>query len=275
MDDTYIHKVKECLTFLQGILPCVPRTIIQLGTGLGGFADKVEAQLEIPYTDIPHFPIPTVSSHSGNLIIGHIGDHAVAVLQGRFHYYEGYSTKEVALPVRVLSLLGAENLLLTNAAGGLNPLYQPGSIMIIRDHLNFLGENPLRGPNVDLWGPRFPDLSEPYNPGLIKIALDSANRCGIKNVITGVYACIPGPSLETPAETRWLRQTGADAVGMSSVPEVLVAIHGGLKILGLSVVSNINDPGNFQPIILENILETATKVKPKLEQLIIEILANI
>ncbi len=275
MDDAYIHKVEECSTFLKGILPCDPRTIIQLGTGLGGVADKVEAKLEIPYTDIPHFPISTVSSHSGNLIIGHIGDHAVAVLQGRFHFYEGYSTKDVALPVRVLSLLGAENLLLTNVAGGLNPLFQPGSIMIIRDHLNFLGENPLRGPNVDLWGPRFPDLSEPYNPGLIKIALDSASRCGIKEVITGVYVCIPGPSLETPAETRWLRQTGADAVGMSSVPEVLVAIHGGLKILGLSVVSNINDPDNFQPIILEDILETAAKVEPKLEQLIIEILANI
>lgn len=271
----YTHKVEECLAFMGSMLPYTPRTIIQLGTGLGGFADKMEADLTIAYSDIPHFPISTVPSHSGNLIIGHIGGHAVAVLQGRFHYYEGYSTKEVAFPVRVLSLLGAQNLLLTNAAGGLNPLFKPGSIMVIRDHLNFLGENPLRGVNVDSWGPRFPDLSQPYNPSLIRTALDSADRCGLKNVITGVYVCIPGPSLETPAETRWLRQAGADAVGMSSIPEVLVAIHGGLNVLGLSVISNVNDPDNFQPIILEDIIETAERVEPQLEQLIIEILANI
>jgi len=271
----YKHKVEECLAFMQNTLPCIPQTIIQLGTGLGGFADKIEAECTIAYSDIPHFPTSTVSSHNGNLIIGHLDGHAVAVLQGRFHFYEGYSTQEVAFPIRVLSLLGAENLLLTNAAGGLNPLFIPGSIMILRDHLNFLGENPLRGINVDEWGPRFPDLSQPYNPGLIKTALDSASRCGLKNVITGVYVCIPGPSLETPAETRWLRQVGADAVGMSSVPEVLVAIHGGLRVLGLSVVSNINDPDNFQPIILEDIIETAEKVEPQLEQLIVEILSNI
>lgn len=271
----YIHKVEECLAFMRNTLPFIPKTIIQLGTGLGNFGDKVKAELTIPYCDIPHFPTSTVASHSGNLIIGYIGEHAVAVLQGRFHYYEGYSTKEVAFPVRVLSLLGAKNLLLTNAAGGLNPLFKPGSIMVIRDHLNFLGENPLRGVNVEEWGPRFPDLSQPYNPSLIKTALDSASQCGLKNVITGVYVCIPGPSLETPAETRWLRQAGADAVGMSSIPEVLVAIHGGLNVLGLSVVSNINDPDNFQPIILEDIIETAEKVEPQLEQLIVEILANI
>lgn len=271
----HIQKVEECLAFMRNTLPCIPQTIIQLGTGLGNFGDKVKAELTIPYCDIPHFPTSTVTSHSGNLIIGYIGEHAVAVLQGRFHFYEGYSTKEVAFPVRILSLLGAKNLLLTNAAGGLNPLFKPGSIMVIRDHLNFLGENPLRGVNVEKWGPRFPDLSQPYNPGLIKTALDSASQCGLKNVITGVYVCIPGPSLETPAETRWLRQAGADAVGMSSIPEVLVAIHGGLNVLGLSVVSNINDPDNFQPIILEDIIETAQKVEPQLEQLIIEILANI
>ncbi len=274
-DRNYIANVEECVSFLRKKLPFVPRTIIQLGTGLGGFAEIIEAELTIPYGDIPHFPESTVTSHNGNLIVGHIGDHAVAVLQGRFHYYEGYSTREVAFPVRVLSLLGAENLLLTNAAGGLNPLFKPGSIMVIRDHLNFLGENPLRGANVDEWGPRFPDLSEPYHPSLIKVALDSASRCGLKNVITGVYVCIPGPSLETPAETRWLQKAGADAVGMSSIPEALVAIHGGLNVLGLSVVSNINDPDNFQPIILEDIIETAEKVKPQLQQLIVEIVTHI
>ncbi len=253
----------------------MPRTVVQLGTGLGGFGEQIEDRQVIPYDQIPHFPRSTVSSHHGNLISGRINDHPVCILQGRFHFYEGYSTKEVAFPIRVLSLLGAKRLLLTNAAGGLNPLFQPGSIMVIRDHLNFLGENPLRGKNIDEWGPRFPDLSEPYHPKLIKTALDSATSCGLKNVISGVYVCIPGPSLETPAETRWLRSCGADAVGMSSVPEVIVAIHGGMDVLGLSVVSNVNDPDNFQPIILEDIIDEAAKVEPQLKKLIIEIIGQI
>lgn len=264
----YVHRVRECVDFLHRTLPFAPRIIIQLGTGLGEFGEKIEAELTLPYSDIPNFPHSTVESHKGNLIVGHLEEVPVAVLQGRFHYYEGYSTRQVTFPIRVLSLLGAQLLLLTNAAGGLNPIITPGSIMVMRDHLNFLGENPLRGPNVDEWGPRFPDLSEPYHPGLIKTALDSAIDCGLKNVISGVYACIPGPSLETPAETRWLRDAGADGVGMSSVPEVIVARHAGLDVLGLSVVSNVNDPDNFQPIILEDIIETAGKVGPQLEQLI-------
>lgn len=275
MRSDYVEKVEECLSFLRKELPNVPRTIIQLGTGLGKFADRVENPIVLPYSEIPHFPVSTVSSHHGNLISGEIYGHLIGVLQGRFHYYEGYSTKEVAFPIRTLSLLGAENFLLTNAAGGLNPLFKPGSIMVMRDHLNFLGENPLRGPNVDAWGPRFPDLSEPYAAELIKLALNSATKIGLKNVITGVYVCIPGPTLETVAETRWLRQSGADAVGMSSIPEVLVALHGGMKVLGLSVVSNVNNPDNFQPILLEDIVETAAAVEPQLEKLIVEILANI
>lgn len=274
IENAYIQKVQECVSFLQEKFPFIPRTIIQLGTGLGGFAEKVTTELSLSYADIPHFPLSTVSSHEGKLLLGRIGTHPVAVLKGRFHYYEGYSTKEVAFPVRVLSLLGAEHLLLTNASGGLNPLFQPGSIMVMRDHLNFLGENPLRGANMESWGPRFPDLSEPYNPDLIKKALDSASACGLQKVITGVYVCIPGPSLETPAETIWLRQAGADAVGMSSIPEVLVANHAGLKVLGLSVISNTNNPDNFQPIILEDIIETAETVGPQLEKLILEILAR-
>ena len=274
-NNDYRTKVEECTSFLQSALPFIPRTIIQLGTGLGNFAKRVDVEKVLPYADLPHFPVSTVESHHGNLIIGRINGHKIAVLQGRFHYYEGYSTKEVAFPVRVLSLLGAENLLITNASGGLNPVFQAGSIMIIRDHLNFLGENPLRGPNVDSWGPRFPDLSRPYDPRLIKLAFNSADRCKLLNVISGVYVCIPGPSLETPAETLWLRQSGADAVGMSSIPEVLVAIHGGLKVLGLSVVSNVNDPENFQPILLEEIIESAAGTEPQLEELIVEILAQI
>ena len=269
------RRVEECVAFLQDSIPFTPDLVIQLGTGLGHFGDKIKSELILPYSQIPHFPQSTVNSHSGNLILGYIGEKKVAVLQGRFHFYEGYTTKEVAFPIRVLSLLGAKTLLLTNAAGGLNPLFAAGSIMVLRDHLNFLGENPLHGPNIETWGPRFPDFSTPYHPGLIKTALDSATHCKIKNVITGVYVCIPGPSLETPAETRWLRNCGADAVGMSSVPEIIVARHAGMDTLALSVVSNINDPDNFEPIILEDIIATAEAIEPKLEQLILEIIKRI
>ena len=265
------QRVEGCAAFLRERFPFLPETILQLGTGLGSLAERIVPALSIPYADIPHFPQSTVESHQGNLILGRLGCHPVVVLQGRFHFYEGYSTREVAFPIRVLSLLGVKTLLLTNAAGGLNPLFLPGSIMVIDDHLNFLGENPLRGPNVDSWGPRFPDLSRPYTPALIKMALDSAHACGLKNVITGVYVCIPGPSLETRAETRWLRDCGADAVGMSSVPEVLVAVHAGLQVLGLSVISNVNNPDCFEPILLDDIIDTAARVAPQLERLIEEI----
>ena len=270
----YVQAVRECVAFCRARLPFLPATVVQLGTGLGGLADRIEPELTIPYRDIPHFPQATVTSHEGNLIIGRLAGRPIAVLQGRFHYYEGYSTPEVAFPIRVLSLLGAGTLILTNAAGGLNPLFTAGSIMVIRDHLNFLGENPLRGPNVDAWGPRFPDLSQPYHPALIKAALDCAGACGLKNVITGTYACIPGPSLETPAETRWLRASGADAVGMSSVPEVIVARHAGMAVLGLSAISNINDPDNFQPILVDDIIDTAGRIGPQLTTLIAALLAR-
>ncbi len=271
----FIDKVGKALAFLQEKVPTVPRTVIQLGTGLGGFAKRVENATVIPYADIPFFPVSTVTSHQGNLVLGSIAGHEVAVLQGRVHYYEGYSAKEVAFPIRVLGLCGAKNFLVTNSAGGLNPLFRVGTIMILRDHLNFLSDNPLRGVNVDSWGPRFPDLSEPYLPGFIKTAFTCADQLGIKDVVSGTYACIPGPSLETPAETRWLRDSGADAVGMSSIPEVIVAVHAGMKVLGLSAVSNVNDPDNFQPIRFDDILETAGEIGPKLENLICEILNHI
>ncbi|MEN8200042.1 MAG: purine-nucleoside phosphorylase [Thermodesulfobacteriota bacterium] len=271
----YRRQVEECVAFLDATLPFTPDLVIQLGTGLGNFASKIETELTVPYGDIPNFPSSTVDSHKGNLVLGRLGGKKVAVLQGRFHYYEGYSTKEVAFPIRALSLLGAGTLLLTNAAGGLNPLFAAGSIMVLRDHLNFLGENPLRGANIDEWGPRFPDFSTPYHPGLIKTALDAASHCKIANVISGTYVCIPGPSLETPAETRWLRNCGADAVGMSSVPEIIVARHAGMDVLGLSVVSNVNDPDNFAPIILQDIISIAEAMEPKLEQLIVEIVRRL
>ena len=271
-DLNHIQQVEACVAFLQERLPPTPSLVIQLGTGLGGLAEQVQSELTLPYHEIPHFPASTVSSHQGNLIIGHLHGVPVVILQGRFHCYEGYSSKEVAFPIRVLALLGVRTLILTNAAGGLNPAFAPGSIMIFRDHLNLLGDNPLRGPNVDAWGPRFPDFSVPYAPELIELAQESARSCGLDKVVTGVYACIPGPSLETPAETRWLRGCGADAVGMSSIPEILVARHAGIDVLGLSVISNVNDPDRMQPIILEEIIAAAAAVEPQLERLIVEII---
>ncbi len=268
----HIQQVEECVAFLQKKLPFIPPLVIQLGTGLGDLAGQMQPSLILPYHEIPHFPCSTVSSHQGNLIVSHLHETTVIILQGRFHCYEGYSSKEVAFPIRVLSLLGVHTLILTNAAGGLNPAFAPGSIMIFRDHLNLLGDNPLHGPNVDAWGPRFPDFSVPYAPELIALAQESAQSCGLDKVVTGVYACIPGPSLETPAETRWLRGCGADAVGMSSIPEILVARHAGMDVLGLSVISNVNDPDNQQPIILEEIIAAAAAVGPQLERLIIEII---
>jgi len=273
--ESHVRAVLECVEFCRHRFAALPETVIQLGTGLGDFAERISIEHLIPYREIPHFPRATVESHQGNLLIGRLKDRPVAVLQGRFHYYEGYSTQEVSFPVRVLSLLGARTLILTNAAGGINPLFSPGTIMVIRDHLNFLGENPLRGPNVDAWGPRFPDLSEPYQPLLIKKALDCASLCGLKNVVTGTYACIPGPSLETPAETRWLRDSGADAVGMSSVPEVIVARHAGMAVLGLSAISNINDPDNLQPILLDDIISAASRIGPQLAELITAVVSDI
>ncbi len=275
MSSTYQQHVEEAVAFLRQQVPARPEILIQLGTGLGCLADAMEDRHTIAYTDIPHFPEATVSSHAGNLVFGRLGGRFVALLQGRFHYYEGYSTKEVAFPVRVLSLLGARTAIITNAAGGLNPEYAPGTIMVFSDHLYLLPENPLRGSNVDAWGERFPDFSRPYDPRLRDLAIRTAIDLGFDEISTGTYVCIPGPSLETPAETRYLRMIGADAVGMSSLPEVLVAIHGGMRVLGLSVVANVNDPDNFTPIILEDIIAVAGRAEPRLQQLLLEILPEI
>jgi purine-nucleoside phosphorylase len=227
----------------------------------------------LPYEEIPHFPRSTVEGHTGNLVFGSLKGKDVAVLQGRFHYYEGYSTKELTLPLRALSLLGAKTLIVTNAAGGLDTDIQPGTIMIIKDHLNFIPENPLRGENIDAWGPRFPDLSEPYDQKLIDVTMQCAEKLNITKITAGVYVAIPGPSLETPAETRFLRSAGADAVGMSSVPEVIVAKHAGMKVLGLSAVANVNDPDNFVPILLEDIIKAAREIEPALQELIKKVLS--
>ncbi|MFH1216000.1 MAG: purine-nucleoside phosphorylase [Pseudomonadota bacterium] len=271
----YQQKVEEAVAFLRQRLPGLPQVIVVLGTGLGSLADHVEEKFRLPYESIPHFPRSTVTSHAGNLICGSLGGKKIAVLQGRFHFYEGYSTRELTFPVRVLSLLGAELILVSNASGGLNPDYKPGTLMIMNDHLNFIPDNPLRGPNVDEWGPRFPDCSRIYDPALIDLAIGCATGLDLTNVVSGTYVAIPGPSLETPAETRFLRMCGADAVGMSTVPEVLVAVHAGLRVLGVSMVSNVNDPDNFQPIRIEDILLQAERSGKDFVRLIQSILQEI
>ena len=271
----YKNKVDETVSFLKEKIKKQPDVVIILGTGLGGLIDNIEIDTMLPYEQIPHFPRSTVEGHQGNLIFGELSGKNVAVLQGRFHYYEGYSTRELTFPLRTLSLLGAETLVVTNAAGGLDTSFIPGTIMVIRDHLNFIGENPLRGENVDAWGPRFPDLSEPYDRNLINVTMQCAEKLHMTNVTTGVYVAIPGPSLETPAETRFLRGAGADAVGMSSVPEVIVAKHAGMKVLGLSAVANVNDPDNFAPILLDDIIKAAQEIEPALQELIKEVLSTI
>ena len=271
MED-YKKQVEETISFLKGKIKKPPAVVIILGTGLGGLIDSMDIDTLLPYDEIPYFPRSTVPGHHGNLIFGTLSNKNVAVLQGRFHYYEGYSTREITFPLRVLSLLGADTLVITNAAGGLDPHYAPGTIMIIRDHLNFIGENPLRGANIDAWGPRFPDLSEPYDKKLIDAAKHCAEYLHMNNVTTGVYVAIPGPSLETPAETKSLRAAGADAVGMSSVPEVIVARHAAMRVLGLSAVANVNDPDNFVPILLDDIIRAAGEMEPALQELIKEVL---
>lgn len=269
---SFVGRVEEARAFLTARLLEPPELMLVLGTGLGGAADLLSDRQVIPYEEIPHFPRSTVTSHAGNLICGRLAGKWVAALQGRFHFYEGYSTRELTMPVRVLTLLGAKTLVVSNAAGGLNPAFDPGTLMLIRDHLNFIPDNPLRGPNVDAWGPRFPDLSQAYDQELRHKTLAAAGRLGLDRVGEGVYAAIPGPSLETPAETRYLRNCGADAVGMSTVPEVIVARHAGMRVLGLSVVANVNNPDNFQPILLEEIIRETEACGERVMRLLAEVL---
>jgi len=266
-----LRKVKESVAFLKKETELRPHIAIVLGTGLGGLADKIKAAAVIPYKNIPNFPISTVVSHEGRLIFGSLGGKKVAALQGRFHFYEGYETKEITFPIRVMAAMGIHTLIISNAAGGLDLSFQAGDLMLISDHINLTGQNPLRGDNVDEWGPRFPDMTEPYNLGLINLVQKAAKDLGVK-IHKGIYVGVPGPSMETAAETRFLRIIGADAVGMSTIPEVIVGVHAGLKVLGLSVITNVNDPDNYQPAPLEQVIATAKSAEPTLVRLVEEIL---
>lgn len=246
-----------------------PEVGIILGTGLGALAKEVEVAHEINYAEIPHFPLSTVESHAGRLLLGHMGGKKVAVLQGRFHYYEGYTMQQVAMPVRVLKLLGIEQLLVSNAAGGLNPDFNLADLMLIDDHINLQPGNPLIGPNLDELGPRFPDMFAPYDANLLaraEVATAALGQTGTTR--RGVYASVPGPMLETPAEYRYLRTIGSDAVGMSTVPEVIAACHMGLPVLAISVITDLCAPSHLRPVVLADIFAAAAAAEPRLTALI-------
>jgi len=270
----YQEQVEECARFLAPRMQERPEWAVVLGTGQGRWDDRLTGGGGLPYEELPHFPPATSPSHHGRLCWGRMSGRQVMVCHGRFHAYEGYSLGQVTFPVRVMAALGVKTLVLTNAAGGLNPLFRAGDLMLICDHINFIGDNPLVGANVEAWGPRFPDLSRVYDLGLRQAAEEVARRQGTA-LRQGVYVAVKGPSLETPAETRFLRRMGADAVGMSTVPEAIVATHAGLKILGISVLSNLNLPDAMAPIALEDIIATVAGAASRLADLLAGIMQEV
>jgi purine-nucleoside phosphorylase len=257
----------EATAFLEKKIPFIPPIGIILGTGLSSLGERIAVKARINFQEIPFFPASTVESHTGNLVCGLWKKRQVMILEGRTHYYEGYSLHEVTFPIRVLRMLGIPTLVITNAAGGLDPGFSAGELMVITDHINLIGDNPLRGPNVENLGDRFPSMHEPYCPHLIRKTEDAARERGIV-LRKGVYVAVQGPSLETPAETRFLRMIGADAVGMSTVPEVIVAVHAGMKVLGLSIIANVKRPEALSPAPLEEVIAVVQKTKPNLISLI-------
>jgi len=260
--DTYQKKVKGAAAYLKKSISDPPVVGLLTGTGLGELAAPLQVSYEAAYHDIPNFPATTVESHTGKLLSGRLGGRGAIVMQGRFHLYEGYSPLHITFPIRVLQLLGIRVLILTNAAGGLNPDFKAGDIMIVTDHINLTGSNPLVGISENHWGNRFPDMTAAYAPELARLANAAAADCSI-HLRSGVYAGLLGPSLETPAETRFLKMIGADAVGFSTVHEVIAAVQAGIRVLGLSIITNINDPDHPEPIVPDEIIATATHVAPK------------
>lgn len=270
MNDTFFTRkqIEESVAVVRAHTLHRPRVGLVLGSGLGVLADAVERADVVPYAEIPHFVPSTVEGHVGRFVVGMLEGQSVMAMQGRSHYYEGYSMQQVTLPVRVMQLLGVETLIVTNAAGGLAPEFRPGDLMLITDHINFIGMaglSPLRGPNDPTLGPRFPEMTQAYDVGLRELALRVAAEHAIK-LHQGVYMCLAGPSFETPADLRFLRKIGADAVGMSTVPEVTVARHGGIKVLGISGISNVAsiEPGSVPPPTHEQVLQAGQMIVPKL-----------
>jgi purine-nucleoside phosphorylase len=268
------QQIEQASSVLRQKTRLEPEIGVILGTGLGGLANEIEKESVIPYTEIPHFPVSTVESHAGRLIFGNLGGKRVMAMQGRFHFYEGYSMKQITFPVRVMKALGCHTLVVSNACGGLNPLFSPGDLMIITDHINLLGDNPLIGPNDDTLGPRFPDMSEPYTKSLIALAEQVALEEKMR-VQKGVYVALSGPCLETRAEYRFLRTIGADVVGMSTVPEVIVAVHAGMRVLGISVVTDSCLPDALEPVDIAKVLKIAGEAEPKLTKLMKRVIEKI
>jgi purine-nucleoside phosphorylase len=250
-----------------------PRAMVILGTGLGGLGDRLQGALHVPYADVPHFPRSTAPGHAGHLVFGSHEGVPAMVMEGRFHYYEGYELDEVTLPIRVARALGARTLLITNAVGGLNLAFAEGDIVAVEDHLNLMGVSPLRGPNDERLGPRFPDLSEPYDRALLARAGEIAKAKGFA-LRRGVLAAVAGPQLETRAEYRWLRSMGADVVGMSTVPECITAVHAGLRVGALSVVTDRCDPDHLEPVKVEKILAVAAAAAPRVAHLLLGLLEH-
>jgi purine-nucleoside phosphorylase len=268
-----MEQVEEAAEAVRRHVTTSPRVGMILGSGLSSLADAVEAEAHLPYGELPYFPVSTVAGHTGRLVAGRLEGQPVMVMQGRAHYYEGYSMAHIALPIRVLQHLGAEMLIVTNAAGGINSQFSPGEVMFIRDHINLIGMaglNPLRGPNLEQFGPRFPDMSQAYDPQLRELATSVAQEAEIP-YHEGVYVALAGPSFETPADVRFLRMIGADAVGMSTVPEVIVARHGGMRVLGISGISNVIAP-ELEEVAgatsHEEVLEAGRIIVPRMERII-------
>jgi len=269
-----ISKINETLNAIRKYSKDNYSIGIILGTGLGGLVKDINILHEIDYSELPHFPLSTVESHHGKLILGTIGNKNVVAMQGRFHYYEGYSMQQITFPVRVMKFLGVHTLLVSNACGGMNPLFRKGDIMLMIDHINLLGDNPLIGKNEDQLGPRFPDMSEPYDLNMISIAEKIALENKIK-VQKGVYVAVPGPNLETKAEYRFLRGIGADVVGMSTIPENIVANHMGMKVLGISIITDECFPESLKPVNVEEIIATAMKAEPKMTLIMKEVIMRL
>jgi purine-nucleoside phosphorylase len=260
-------RVQAAARTIRDRSPRRPAAAIILGTGLGGLAKEIKAEAVLPYEEIPGFPLSTVEAHAGRLILGSLSGKPVVAMQGRFHRYEGYSLQQVTFPVRVMHALGAETLVVSNACGGMHPLWAPGDLMLIADHINLIGDNPLIGPHDDRLGPRFPDMSQPYAESLRAMARKLALELGI-TLREGVYVAVTGPNLETRAEYRMLRAMGADVVGMSTVPEVIVAVQEGMKVLGISIITDQCLPDALEPASLEKIIAVANRAEPSLTRLV-------
>ena len=270
----YDAMVSQSVAFLKPNIADPPVVGILTGTGLGESAAALKSKFTINYEEIPHFPISTVHSHAGQLHYGHLGGKAVIVLKGRFHLYEGYQPVQITFPIRIMQALGVRYLILTNASGGLNLSYSAGDIMLIKDHINLTGENPLVGPNNDNWGLRFPDMTHVYNRDILSNAVKYAESAGLA-IHRGIYVGLKGPSLETPSEMRYLRTIGADAVGFSTVMEAIVGVHAGMQILGISTITNINDPDHPAPATMEAIIKVAQKASAQINGMIETIVKSI